>query len=101
METRYNINKKAQNELTNIYLEEQTEYIQNQNNKFRDLVEHRQSRKAWQTVNEVSRRKSTARAKLKAASQEERIHLWKQHFENLLRKPLKVTDEPITEIICN
>ena len=52
-------------------------------------------------VNEVSRRKSTAKAKLKAASQQERIHLWKQHFENLLGNPQKVTHEPITKIISN
>ena len=31
--------KKAQNELANIYLKEQTEYIQNQIDKIRDLVE--------------------------------------------------------------
>ena len=35
--------KKAQNELANIYLKEQTEYIQNQTNKIRDSVEERQS----------------------------------------------------------
>ena len=52
-------------------------------------------------VNKVSRRKSTVRAKLKAASQEERIHQWKQHNKNLLRKPLKVMDEPITKIFRN
>ena len=46
----------------------------------------------------VSRRKSTARVKLKAASQEERIHLWKQHFENLIGKPPKVKDEPIAKM---
>ena len=67
--------KKVQNELTNVYLKEQIEYIQNQINKIRDSVGDRQSRIAWQTVNEVSRRKSTARGKLKAASQEEQIHL--------------------------
>ena len=40
--------KKAQNELANIYLKEQTEkYIQNQINKIRDSVEDRQSRIAW------------------------------------------------------
>ena len=50
-------------------------------------------------VNEVSRTKGAAKAKLKAASQEERIHLWKQHFKNLLGKPLKVTNETITKII--
>ena len=93
--------KKAQNELVNVYLKEQTEYIQNQINKIRDSVEDRQSRIAWQTVNEVSRRKSTAKAKLNATSQEERIHLWKQHFENLLGKPPKVTHETITKIISN
>ena len=49
----------------------------------------------------MSRRKSTAKTKLKPTSQEERIHLWKQHFENLLGKPPKVTHEPITKIISN
>ena len=41
---------------------------------------------------------STAKAKLKAANQLE-IKLWKQHFENLLGNPPKVTHEPITRII--
>ena len=74
-----------------IYIKEQTEYIQKQID--------RQSRIAWQTINEVSWRKSTAKAKLKAASQQERIKLRKQHFENLLGNPPKVTHEPITRII--
>ena len=59
--------KKAQSELANEYLKEQTEYIQEQIDKIRDSVEDRQSRIAWQTVNEVSRRKITVKAKLKAA----------------------------------
>ena len=75
--------KKAPNEIANTYLKEQTEYIQNQIDKIRGLVAGRQSRIAWQTVNEVSRRKSTAKAKLKATSQQERIYMWKQYFENL------------------
>ena len=40
-------------------------------------------------------------SKPKAASQEERMPLWKQHFENLLGKPQKVTDEHLTKIISN
>ena len=91
--------EKAQYQLAGIYLKEQTEYIQNQIDKIRDLVEGRQSRIAWQTINEVSRRKSTAKAKLKAANQQEKIKLWKQHFENLLGNPLKETNELITRII--
>ena len=47
----------------------------------------------------MSRRKSTAKAKLKATSQQDRIHLWKQHFENLLRNPPEVKSESITKII--
>ena len=89
----------AQYQLADIYIKEQTEYIQNQIDKIRDSVEERQSRIAWQTINEVSRRKSTVKAKLKAANQQERIKLWKQHFENLLRNPPKVMHEPITRII--
>ena len=47
----------------------------------------------------MSRRKNTAKAKLKAENQQERIKLWKQHFENLLGNPPKITHEPITRII--
>ena len=47
----------------------------------------------------MSRRKSTTKAKLKATNQQERIKLWKQHFENLLGNPPKVTHKPITRII--
>ena len=91
--------KKVKHELASIYIKEQTEYIQNQIDKIRDSVEDRQSRIARQTINEVSRRKSTAKAKLKATNQQERIKLWKQHFDNLQGNPPKVTHEPITRII--
>ena len=47
----------------------------------------------------MSRRKRTAKAKLKATNQQERMKLWKQHFENLLGNSPKVTHEPITRII--
>ena len=87
--------KKAQNELASIYLKEQTEYIQNQIVKIRDSVEDRQSRIAWQTINEMSRTKNTDKAKLKATNQQERIKLWKQHFKNLLWNP---PNEIITRI---
>ena len=62
-------------------------------------MEDSQSRIAWQTINDVSRRKSTTKAKLKVENQQERIKLWKQHLKNLLGNPPKVTHEPITRII--
>ena len=49
----------------------------------------------------MSKRKRTVRAKLKAASQEERIHLGKKYFKNLLGNSPKVTDEQIMKIINN
>ena len=58
--------KRLQKELANVYLKVQSECIQNQIDKIRDAIEDRQSRIAWQTINEVSRKKSTAKAKLKA-----------------------------------
>ena len=91
--------KTAQYQLAGIYIKKQTEYIENQIDKIRDSVEGRQSRIAWQTINEVSKRKNTVKAKLKAANQQERIKLWKQHFENLRGNPPKMTHEPITRII--
>ena len=89
----------AQYQLAGVYIKELTEYIQNQIDKIRDSVEDRQSRITWQTINEVSRRKKTVKEKLKAANQQERIKLWKQHFENWLGNPTKITHEPITRII--
>ena len=62
-------------------------------------MEDGQSRIPWQTINEVSRRNSTVKAKLKATNQQERIKLRKQHFQNLLGNPPKVTHEQITRII--
>ena len=91
--------KRARNELASVYLKEQTKYTQNQIDKIKNSVEDRQSRLAWQTINEVSRRNNTAKAKLKATNQQERIKMWKQHFQNLLGNPPKVRKEPITRII--
>ena len=62
-------------------------------------MEERQSRVPWQKINEVSRKESTTKAKLKAKNYQEKIKLWKQHFENLQGNPPKVTHEPITRII--
>ena len=93
--------KKTQNEMNKAYLKQQIEYIQDQINKIRDSVEGRLSRIVWQTLNGVSKRKSTARAKLKAAWQEERILMWKQPFKNLSGYSPKITEEPITKIIYN
>ena len=48
-----------------------------------------------ENVNEISGRKSSISGKLKANNQEERLQLWKKHFENLLGRPLNVNNETI------
>ena len=47
----------------------------------------------------MSKRKSSSRVKLKAASQEKWIHMKIEHFKNLLGKSPKVKDKSIIEII--
>ena len=64
-------------------------------------MEDRQSRIEWQTTNEVSRRKSTAKVKLKDTNQQESINLWNQHFENLIGNPPKVSHERSPELLVS
>ena len=47
----------------------------------------------------MHRRKSTSRAKLKAASQEQIHQKWKEHFKNLLGNPREITEKHIQKII--
>ena len=79
--------EKAQHQLTGIYLKEQAEYIQNQIDKIRDSVEDRQSRIAWQTINEVSRRKSTAKAKIESCKPTRKSKTVGTAFQKSTRKP--------------
>ena len=44
-------------------------------------------------------RKSILRAKLKAASQQESIQKWKEHFKNLLGNPTEITEKSTKKII--
>ena len=93
--------KKAQSELINAYQKEQIECIQGQINKIRNSAEDRQYRIAWLTVDEMSKRKSNSRAKLKAASQEERIQMLKERYKNLLGNYPKITNKSITKTFNN
>ena len=50
--------------------------------------------KIWQTVSEMRGKKSTSIAKLKTASQIERMQKWKECFKNLLGNLPKVNNKP-------
>ena len=58
------------------------EYTHGYINKIRNSVEDWQSWLTWPTVNEDSRKKSILRAKLKVASQEEKIEMERTFLES-------------------
>ena len=93
--------RKARQELEETYNIEQHKYIQEQIETIRNAAENKQSSLAWQTVNEVTGRKRSMQAKLKASSQDKRLQKWKEHFQNLLGKAPVIKDQPIQQIIDN
>ena len=88
---------KALKSLKKTYLSEQTKYLQQKIDEIENSVANQKSSNAWKVINENSGRRSTNSAKLKASNQEERVKLWKKHFQDLLGKPPQ-TDEQ-TEIV--
>ena len=46
---------------------------------------------AWKTVNDVSGRKTSNKAKIKAISGEESIIVWHNHFKDILGNPPEIT----------
>ena len=88
--------RKARQELEETYNIEQHKYIQEQIETIRNAAENKQSSLTWQTVNEVTGRKRSTQAKLKASSQDERLQKWKEHFQNLLGKAPVIKDQPIS-----
>ena len=86
--TRANVrkHKEAQKDLEATYFNEQQKYIQFQTDRIENAFENKQSSLAWQTVNEITGRKKSTKAKIKASNQEERLEKWMNHFQNLLVK---------------
>lgn len=101
--TANNINnfKSARDTLTAAYEKEQKKYIQEKTEEIINATTNQKSSQAWKAVNEISGRKTTNRAKLRASSQDERLKLWKQHFENLLGKPPSINEVVITPLFEN
>ena len=99
--TRANVrkNKQAQKDLEATYLNEQQKYIQSQIDRIENASENKQSSLAWQTVNEITGRIKSTKAKIKASNQEERLKKWMNHFQNLLGKSLIVSDSTIEKLI--
>ena len=99
--TRANVrkHKQAQKDLETKYLNQQQQYIQSQIDRIENASENKQSSLAWQTINEITGRKKSTKAKIKASNQEERLKKWMNYFQNLLGKLPIVFDSTIEKVI--
>ena len=86
-------------ELSDVYDLELEEYVKKKINEVEQAAANNKSAVVWKIANEISGRKSTSTSKIRAASQEERLKKWKDHFQNLLGKPPRVTDTAIKTIV--
>ena len=82
-----------------IYKTEQSNYLKSKIRQTQESTDNKQSATAWKIINEISGRKTTNKAKLKAENQKARIDKWKSHFENLFGKPPKINEGPTKQII--
>ena len=80
--------KLIQSSFIKLYENEQNDYIENKIEEIQNAATNKKSALAWKTVNEISGRKKTNKAKLKAKNEKERIDLWHNHFTNLLGCPI-------------
>ena len=96
-ENRYQF-RRAQKDLKQTYQIEQETYVQSKIDLINNAAINKQAALTWQTVNEISGRKSSSQAKLKAANQNERIEKWKDHFENLLGKAPSILQKETTKV---
>ena len=92
--------KKAKQGLRLTYEKEQAKFLQSKIDEIKSAADNKQSALAWKVVNEISGRKKSHRAKIKAIDQDDRLSKWKDHFHKLLGNPPNILDQP-TEQISN
>ena len=90
--------ERAKADLDNAYIIEQEQYVRDKLQELEEAYESTKTRLAWSIVNEVSGRKKSKHSQIRANSPEERIKLWKKHFENLLGQPPVIDDQPINKV---
>ena len=70
--------KLIQSSFVKLYENEQNDYIENTIEEIQNAATNKKS-----AVNEISGRKKTNKAKLKAKNEKERINLWHNHFKQI------------------
>ena len=74
--------------------------MKDQIDKITTLLEGRESRLAWQTLNEESKTKSALKAKLEAANQIKRFHKWKERMTLPVDAPFVGEWQDFTSVLC-
>ena len=77
---------------------EQEIYLQSKIDEIKMAVSNKKSFLAWKSDNDVSGRKKSNKAKIKAINGEERIIVWHNHFKDLLGNPPEITVSAISKI---
>ena len=91
----------ARDNLNATYESERKKYIQNKIDEITNATTNQKSSEAWKAVDEISGRKTTNKAKLKAKNETERVNLWKEHFQKLLELQPTSENVNVTPIIDN
>ena len=90
--------EKAKRELDEAYHAEQETFVKEKILEIENVHLNRKARLAWDTVNEISGRKKTKKRQIRAESPDERVKLWKEHFQNLLGQPPVIDDYLIKKV---
>ena len=94
--TKYNAAKRT---LDAAYQEEQQNYLNMQIDTLQSAADNQKASVAWKIVNDISGKKKSSKARIKASSQEDRMNKWKEHFKQLLGNVPTIKKEPTTPIV--
>lgn len=73
--------------LDNVYLEAEEAYIKGKINDLSELHISKKHSAAWQTINDITGKRSQPTIVIKGGCKEKRMNNWTNHFQNLLGKP--------------
>ena len=90
--------EKAKKDLDHAYDKKQKNYVKNKIKEIKDAHINHRSRLVWDTVNEVARRKNPKRGRIKASYTDERLAIWKDHFQKLLGQSPEIDDQPVPKV---
>ena len=90
--------EKAKKDLNHAYDKEQKNYGKSKIKEIKDAHINHDSRLVWDRVNEVTKRKGPKRDRIKTSNTDERLAIWKDHFQKLLEQSPEIDDQPVLKV---